>query len=144
LNNPFKPFADMTKNIGSLLQGAQGLMAKAGGEGFGQGLKGVMQDIFDLNVDSLIETVDSKIGAGVIRLVIAGDEKGVETVVQFRNYVMMRLMEIRDIRDVANKFMSEDPELAATGLSEMNEFLDGRQPEVVCSDREETLREEIV
>jgi hypothetical protein len=144
LNNPLKPFSDMTKNMAGLLQSARGLMEKASGEGFGQGLKGMVQDILDLNIDSLIENVDSKIGAGVMRLVMAGDTVGMETVVQFRNYTVMRLVELRDVRDVANKFMSEDPELEATGLGEMREFLGGKEPEVVCSEREETLRQEIV
>lgn|GEM_PF-997514 len=143
MNNPLKPLSDMTKSITSLMQGAGGLMEKTGGEGFGQGFKGVVQDLLDLNVDCLIETMDARLGAGVMRLVMVGDTKGMETVVQFRNYVMMRLVEMKDVRDVANKFMSEDPELSATGLAEMSEFLEGRQPEVVCSDREETLRLEI-
>ena len=135
---------DMSKNVAGILQGARGLMEKAGREGFGQGIKGVVQDILDLNVDSLIENVDAKIGAGVMRLAMSGDARGMETVVQFRNYTVMRLVELKDVRDVANKFMSEDQETAAAGLSEMREFLEGKEPEVVCSEREETLRQEIV
>ena len=106
-----KGITDITNNLGGLLAGARGLLDKAGGEGLGQGFKGMVQQALDLNVDGLMQAADAHLGTGVMRLTIAGDEEGVKTTVRFRNYAVMRIMEIKDMRDIINRFISEDPEM---------------------------------
>jgi len=139
----FKGITDITNNLGGLLAGARGLLDKAGGEGLGQGFKGMVQQALDLNVDGLMQAADAHLGTGVMRLTIAGDEEGVKTTVRFRNYAVMRIMEIKDMRDIINRFISEDPEMFQEALGEMADFLDGKEPEMVCSEREMTLRQEV-
>jgi hypothetical protein len=139
----FKGITDITSNLGGLLAGARGLLDKAGGEGLGQGFKGMVQQALDLNVDGLMQAADAHLGTGVMKLTVAGDQEGVKTVVRFRNYAMMRILEIRDMRDIINRFISDDPDEFQGALGEMSDFLDGKEPEMVCSEREMSLHEEI-
>jgi hypothetical protein len=138
----FKPLSDLGGSIGSTIQGITGLLNKAQGEGLGQGLKGVLQDALDLNIDGLMDTIDSGMGTGIMHLTIDGDKEGVETALRFRNYAVMRLVELRDMRDIINKFTSHDSDESTGAVGEMSEFLEGKQEGVVCSEREESLREQ--
>jgi hypothetical protein len=139
----FKPITDMSSGITGLLQSARGLLDKAGGEGLGQGLKGVVQGVLDLNLDGFIQSLDAMMGTGVMRLTVEGNTDGVETVVRFRNYALMRLEEVRDMRDIVNEFISHDPEVVNRALENMQSFLEGKEPDMVCSERDEGLKQEI-
>lgn len=141
--NPFKNVTEISNSLSGFLQGAHSLMDKAGGEGFGQGFKGVLQEALDLNIESFTQTVDSHMGVAVMRLTLAGDQEGVQTALRFRNYAIMRIEEMQAMRDVANDIIL----LAGTdndaAVHRMTEFLDGREPEMACSTREEGLKQEI-
>ena len=58
----FKPLTDMTKTVMGLFQSVRGFTEQAGGEGFGQGLKGIVQGVFDLNIDGAMEQADAHFG----------------------------------------------------------------------------------
>jgi hypothetical protein len=139
----FKPLSDLGGSLASTISSVKGLLDRAQGEGLGQGLKGVLQQALDLNVDGLIDTIDSSMGTGIMHLTIEGDKDGVDTALRFRNYAVSRLVELKEMRDLVNKFISHDPDEAALAVQEMNDFLDNKSEGVVCSEREEGLREEI-
>lgn len=143
LMNPFKSFTDLAGNISGLLQGARGLMDRAGGEGYGEGLKGMVQSMLDLNLEGIKDSVDSHIGAGVMRLTIAGETERVETAVRFRNYVVMRLDELMEVRDIGNRFISQDISQVTGVVDQMATFLEKKQPETTYSVQEEVLEQEI-
>lgn len=140
----FKPISDMTQGIAHLISSTSGLLEKAGGQGFGQGLKGVVQEALDLNLDGAMQMVDSTIGTAVMQLTLAGDSAGVETAVRFRNYGVMRLEELRDMRDIMNSMMAQNGEGSHDAVAEMGAFLDRHEDGAACSEREEGLKQEIV
>lgn len=139
----FKSLTDVTQQLSGLLKSARGLTEKASGEGYGQGLKGIVQDALDLNIESYIENVDMQMGGGVLHLTQAGDSKGVESAIRFRDYAVMRLEEVREMRDIANAFLSHDIDVVKRAAGQMGEFLEGKQTEVACSEYEEALKQEI-
>jgi hypothetical protein len=138
----FKPLTDMTKTVMGLFQSVRGFTEQAGGEGFGQGLKGIVQGVFDLNIDGAMEQADAHFGAGIMRLTVAGEDKDVATAVRFRNYAVMRFDELKVMRDLVNRFISHDIEQIKGAVADMDDFLETREPESVCSDREEELKQE--
>lgn len=141
--NPFKSLTRMASSVSGLLKSAQGLLVKAGSEGFGGGFKGVVQDLLDLNLEGVRESVDTRMGVGVMHLTLAGETDRVETAGRFRNYTIMRLEEMMEMRDIANLFISQDISEVARAVDGMAGFLEKRQPETACSDREEVLEQEI-
>ena len=86
----FQGLSDMTKTVMGLLQSARGLTEQAGGEGFGQGIKGIVQGALDLNLDGAMEQAAAHFGTGIMRLTVAGEDQDVATAVRFRNYAVMR------------------------------------------------------
>jgi hypothetical protein len=141
--NPFKPFTDMASGVTGLIQSAHAFMEKAGGEGFGKGFKGVIQDVFDLNAVGLREQVDASLGTGVMHLTIAGNTENLETVARFRNHAFSLLDDLIEMRDITNAFVSKDITEANRAVDQMSDFLDEREPPATGSERERLLEQEI-
>jgi len=138
----FKPLSDLTRTVTGLLQSVRGIAVTAGGEGMGQGLKGLVQGALDLNIEGLMDAADAQLGAGIMRLMLAGYERDVATAVRFRSYAFMRLEEVKQMRDMINHFISRDVEEVKEAAGEMDEFLASRETDSTCSEREELLRQE--
>ncbi len=139
----FKSISDSMKGVASLVQGATGILGKAGEEGLGKGFKGIIQDFLDLNPEDLMQAADAKMGAGVMKLTTAGDTESVETVIRFRNFATLRMDEIVQMGAITERFGSEDMSEVHRAVDEMNEMLENHMPEMTCSAREESLSEEI-
>jgi hypothetical protein len=139
----FKSIQDLSGGLAGLLQGAKGLLDKAGGEGMGQGFKGMVQGALDLNIEGLMQQADAHLGTGVMKLAGAGDTESVEIVVRFRNYAWERLEDMTRMRDIINKFISVDMLEVKEAVREMDELCASKEPEVVCSERERVLQDEI-
>lgn len=135
----FKPITDLTGQISGMLQGARGFMDKAGGQGF----RGVVREAFDFNATGYVEEADRRIGRVVLHLTMADDSEGVETVLRFRNYAVSRIEEFQKLNELSAGSDSNDPDEIRLMVDKMAEFLESREPEVISSDREETLRQEI-
>lgn len=135
----FKPITDLTGQISGMLQGARGFMDKAGGQGF----RGVVREAFDFNATGYAEEADRRIGRILLHLTMAGDSEGVETVLRFRNYAVSRIEEFQKLNELSAGSDSSDPDEIRLLVDRMAEFLESREPEVISSDREETLRQEI-
>jgi len=140
---PFKTIQDLSNSLSGLLKGARGFLDKAGGEGFGQGFRGMVQGALDLNIEGLMQQADAHLGSGVMKLTAAGDTESVQTVVRFRNFAGERLIELTRMRDIINLFISEDITEVKQAVRDMDDLLESREPEVVCSERERVLQDEI-
>jgi hypothetical protein len=141
--NPFKSITDIAGNFSGLLQGARGMLEKAGGEGFGQGFKGMVQQALDLNIEGLIQQFDMHLGAGIMRLGLVGDSDRMATVTSFRNYGVSMLEEMTAMRDIINRFITDDASEAIAVIDDMADFVETRAPGTACTESEEALRVEI-
>jgi hypothetical protein len=140
---PFKTIQELSTNLSGLLKGARRFLDQAGGEGMGQGFKGMVQSALDLNIEGLMQQADAHLGTGVMKLSAAGETESVQTVVRFRSYAGERLIELMRMRDVINMFISEDLLEVKKAVREMEDMIESKEPEVVCSDRERALQDEI-
>ena len=135
----FKPLTQMWKQVQSLTESAGSLLQGA----LGGGLDGMMRQFMGLTPDGLIRKVDSDMGSGVMRLVSEGDQDSLKITVEWRDYVVSRLVELREAALILNKFNSEDTDKAKEAVGEMSEYLKDRGPEIARRRKERATEAEL-
>ena len=96
-----------------------------------------------LTPDGLIKKVDSDMGSGVMRLVSEGDQDSLKITVEWRDYVVSGLEEMREAAQILNKFNSEDTAEAEEAVREMSEYLKERGPELAHRRKERAMEAEL-
>jgi len=135
----FKPITDMWKQVQSLTESAGSLLEGVSGGG----LDGMMRQFMGITPDGLIRKVDSDMGAGVMRLVSEDDKEGLKIAVEWRDYVVSGLEEMREAALILHKFSSGDAVEAEESVREMSEYLKERGPEIARRRKERTMEAEL-
>lgn len=135
----FKPITDMWNQVQSLTENA-GLLLEAASGG---GIDGLMRQFMGMTPDGLINKVNADMGSGVMRLVSEGEQDSLKTAIEWRDYVVSRLEELRDAAIILNKFNSEDIDKAKEAVGEMSEYLKDRGPEIARRRKERAMETEL-
>ncbi len=136
----FKPITDLTGQISGTAAGRARLHGQSGRH---KALQGVVREAFDFNAAGFVGGGGPAHRKIVLHFTMADDSEGVETVLRFRNYAVSRIEEFQKVNEFSAGSDSDDPDEIRLMVDRMAEFLESREPEVISSDREETLRQEI-
>lgn len=132
LRNMWELFSKTTEGVSSIMDTA--------GE---RGVMGVVRDLLGFTPEGMKEQVDSILGVGIIQLLEAGDKKGVNTALRYREYVLGFLDEMKGLGDTLFKFSSEDLAETQAAVAEMKAFLADKESRYGRSKRERELEAEL-
>jgi hypothetical protein len=108
-----------------------------------RGLTGLLQSLLGLTPEGLVKQVDSVLGTGIIRLLMDGDKRGVNTAMSYREYVIGFLGEMKELGDTLFKFSSEDLAETKEAVAEMKTFIAEKESKYGRSKRERELEAEL-
>ena len=109
-----------------------------------RGIMGVLRELLGLSPEGLKGQVDSILGVGIIQLLNDGDKRGVNTALNYREYVFGFLDEMQELGDILYKFSSEDLDETREAVVEMKAFIADKESKYGRSKRERELESELL